>query len=125
MSGSQYIILGVVALTTWVSFIEASAHPGHRVTTSRFVLALLGPLLYVVLIVYLPIEGWLSTARDPALTSEIFRRFVVFPLGLLAIVTAPIWFIFPIILWVGAALCGDTKQELQKVVGHFRRGKIK
>ena len=123
MSGSKYIIFGVVVLTVWIARIEASSHSGYRVTASRIALASIIPLFWVVLIAFLPLDNMILVANKAPLPAPLaaIRPFVIFPLFLMVIITAPIWFIGSMVVWVEAALCGDTKEELQKVAGRFKK----
>lgn len=116
MSSSQYILLGVIALTTWVGFIQATALLDYRMTVARFVLALVVPCIWAALIVFLPLDIWLSSfAKPPASLVQIIIRLLV----LLSVIAAPFWFIFPIVYWVGGALCGDLKDSLKECFGLF------
>ncbi len=112
MSGPQYIFLGLIAITTWGAFVEAMAYPRYRRTFSRSLLALFVPVLWAVLIIFLPWDTW----------AGVLRHSFVWPVLLVLLVAgAPAWFVATIVIWVGASLCGDLQRSLHGLAQRFSK----
>jgi hypothetical protein len=108
MSGPQYIFLGLIGITTWGAFVEATGYRGYRRTPTRYLLALLVPIMWAALIVLPPWDSW----------AAIFRHtFVQILLLAFLIIGAPAGFVATIVIWVGAALTGDLQDSL-RVLSH-------
>ena len=100
ISVSQAIFLGLVVLTTLGAFVEASAYPRYRrLNFFRLVTALIVPVLWCAVIVFVPWE------KLPSLPKSI----LYFPVMILLGIFGPVSFVATIVLWVGVISTGSWK----------------
>ena len=105
ISVSQYIFLGLVALTTLGAFVEASAYPLYRrLTFLRFATALVVPALWCAIIIFVP---WEKIPFPP-------KSVLLFPVMILLGIFGPVSFVATIVLWVGVASTGSWKVDFEK-----------
>ncbi|MDQ3815833.1 MAG: hypothetical protein M3347_18145 [Armatimonadota bacterium] len=110
MNGPQYIFLGLIAITTWGAFIEATAYPRCRFTPGRLIVALIVPALWAALVIFM---RWNILERVPR------HPFVWFPAGILLCIFGPVSFVGTIVIWVGAALAGDLPNPITVLSQHL------
>ena len=58
MNLAQTLLIGLILLTTWGAIAESSTHVAHRFTIECIVLAVIIPLAWIAVIIYLPNILW-------------------------------------------------------------------
>lgn len=100
------MLLALVLVTTLGSFLSSTGSPRCRPTIGRSALAFVVPVLWALLIVFLPAGVVAAVLRNESIWPVLL---ILFVLG------APAMFVATIVVWVDGALTGDLQDSLRSL----------
>ncbi|MES2461221.1 MAG: hypothetical protein V4671_11625 [Armatimonadota bacterium] len=120
IGGGQYIIIGLVLLITAGGFLEAAGDSKFRLTFSRLLVALIVPVVWILLVLFVPLGSWISWMDSASNGLNEVIRFIINGILVVAalavaIMGVPLIFVMSIVVWVGASLTGTLREEISSI----------